>query len=318
MLLIDNAGIFGKAYFFLDGPCCFLKNLFVRFDVVTMKESNNIKEEKLVSVIVPNYNNSKYIKECILSICEQSYKNIEIIVVDDASTDDSLIVLDEIKQKEKTKIHIIALKENRGVSYARNIGIDSSSGYFITFLDADDKYSKSKIEYEVKVICDNVASFSNVLLFFGENECKNKKVFGRFNAFSGRLRRKVILNLMPCPRDMLINKEKLLKSGIRYDENISLYEDFRFFILLSMYGSIIYADNLGTLYRIHGSGLSSVGKYKHIEAKRDIINQFSTNNLERNISHFMTFNRISKHIRRVLLLFIYLLNVSNSFIKVKL
>lgn len=95
-----------------------------------------MQEEKLISVIVPVYNVKDYIKKCVQSIIEQSYKNLEIILVDDGSTDGSAQICDEIG---KIDDRIVVLhKKNGGLSDARNYGIDHSQGEFLSFIDSDD------------------------------------------------------------------------------------------------------------------------------------------------------------------------------------
>ena len=104
---------------------------------------------KKVSVIIPVYNNSKYIKECLNSVINQTYNNLEIIVVDDKSTDNSLKIIKKYKDK---RIHIIELERNKGVAICRNKGIEAATGEFITFIDSDDYWVLDKIEKQVKFI----------------------------------------------------------------------------------------------------------------------------------------------------------------------
>ncbi|MBQ3309624.1 glycosyltransferase [Candidatus Saccharibacteria bacterium] len=106
------------------------------------------KREPLVSVIVPVYNVEKYLRRCLDSIIEQTYKNIEIILVDDGSTDKSGEICDEYKKKDEriTVIHQL----NNGVSETRNVGIRNSSGEYIMFIDSDDfvlrKYVRALVD----------------------------------------------------------------------------------------------------------------------------------------------------------------------------
>lgn len=86
----------------------------------------------LVSVIIPVYNGEKYIAECIEQMLSQSYKNLEIIVVNDGSTDNSLMIA------KKFPVKIVDNKRNRGLAYSRNIGIESAQGEYIHFMDVDD------------------------------------------------------------------------------------------------------------------------------------------------------------------------------------
>lgn len=108
---------------------------------------------ELVSVIIPLYNKEKYIKRCIDSLVEQTYKNLEIIIIDDGSTDNSSNIIEQYKDE---RIKLIQ-KENEGVSLTRNRGIENSTGKYIAFVDADDYVSEEYIynlvqQYEMKDI----------------------------------------------------------------------------------------------------------------------------------------------------------------------
>ena len=99
---------------------------------------------ELVSVILPIYNVELYLKECIESVIGQSYKNLEIILVDDGSTDQSPYICDEYA-KIDSRIKVIH-KKNGGLSDARNVGIQASSGAYIALVDSDDLIAQSFIE----------------------------------------------------------------------------------------------------------------------------------------------------------------------------
>ena len=96
-----------------------------------------------VSVIVPVYNAEKYLEQCISSIANQTMQDIEILAINDGSTDNSLNMLDELSQKYKGKLKIFD-KENGGAGSARNIGLENANGEFVKFVDADD-YLKADI-----------------------------------------------------------------------------------------------------------------------------------------------------------------------------
>lgn len=103
-----------------------------------------MKEEALVSVIIPVYNGEKYVKACISMMLNQSYKNLEIIVVDDGSADNSASIAQEFP------IKLIRHEQNQGLSAARNTGIDAAQGKYIHFMDVDDEinldYYKALVE----------------------------------------------------------------------------------------------------------------------------------------------------------------------------
>lgn len=101
-----------------------------------------------ISVIIPVYNVEKYIGQCLDSIVNQTYKNLEIIIVNDGSNDNSLEIINRYSQNDR-RIKIINL-ENKGVSFARNIGIKNSEGNYISFVDSDDYLNLNTYEKLVK------------------------------------------------------------------------------------------------------------------------------------------------------------------------
>ncbi len=99
----------------------------------------------MISVVIPTYNRAQFVKEAIASVLEQTYKDFELIVVDDGSTDETPQVLAAYGDKLK-----VLRQENKGVSAARNAGISAAQGEWIAFLDSDDLWKKQKLEKQVE------------------------------------------------------------------------------------------------------------------------------------------------------------------------
>lgn len=106
--------------------------------------------EPLVSFIVPVYNVEKYIERCIKSILNQSYKNFELILINDGSPDNSQKIIDKYKKKDSRIISIV--KNNEGVSTARNCGLDIAKGEYILFIDSDDYIDSDYAAYFINAI----------------------------------------------------------------------------------------------------------------------------------------------------------------------
>ncbi len=117
-------------------------------EIVSKMTSNMI-----VSVVVPVYNRKEYVGRCINSILKQTYRNLDIILVDDGSTDGSADILDSYADMDD-RIRVIH-KTNGGLSDARNAGIDSAKGEYICFVDADDSVNEHYIEYMLKACIDH-------------------------------------------------------------------------------------------------------------------------------------------------------------------
>lgn len=108
-----------------------------------------MENEPLISIVVPVYNVESYLVNCVSSIIEQTYKNLEIILVDDGSTDKSKKICDDLAKKDK-RIKVIH-KDNGGLSSARNAGIDVAKGEYIGFVDSDDKINKNMYRILLKI-----------------------------------------------------------------------------------------------------------------------------------------------------------------------
>ena len=111
----------------------------------------------LVSVIIPVYKAERFIKHTINSVINQTYKNIEIILVDDCSPDKSADIILEMA-KIYSQIKYFKLDVNSGAAVARNKGIEVSEGQYIAFLDSDDSWKHSKIEKEIELLREKMAN----------------------------------------------------------------------------------------------------------------------------------------------------------------
>lgn len=124
--------------------------------------------ENKISVIVPVYNTEDYLEKCIRSIMNQTYKNLEIITINDGSTDNSLSILENLK-KEDDRI-IIINQENMGVSKARNKGLDYATGEFIGFVDSDDFLEEDMYDIMIKHLIEENADLCRIKAFIYNRE----------------------------------------------------------------------------------------------------------------------------------------------------
>ncbi|MEI9598241.1 glycosyltransferase family 2 protein [Moellerella wisconsensis] len=106
-----------------------------------------IATQELVSIIMPCYNASHYIKDSINSVLNQTYQNFELIIIDDLSTDDSINIINSYSD---SRIKLIQLTQNSGAGIARNTGIEVAQGRFIAFLDSDDLWRQNKLEVQLE------------------------------------------------------------------------------------------------------------------------------------------------------------------------
>lgn len=116
-------------------------------------------EEDLVSIVTPTYNCGKFIAETIESVIEQTYKNWEMIIVDDCSKDDTQTIVGKYIKNNK-RIKYIKFEKNQGAAIARNVAIKEAKGKYIAFLDSDDLWSKDKLEKQIDFMKKNNYNFS--------------------------------------------------------------------------------------------------------------------------------------------------------------
>ena len=119
----------------------------------------------LISIIIPVYNAELYLEECLYSIIEQTYSELEIILINDGSTDSSGKLCNAIAKKDE-RISVLHISNN-GASHARNLGIENSNGNYILFINADDKITPHTVETLINTMLTNevdivVTSFTNL------------------------------------------------------------------------------------------------------------------------------------------------------------
>lgn len=131
-----------------------------------------MNKEDLVSVIMPTYNAGKYLADSINSILNQSYKNLELLITDDASTDPTTLQLLQKFASKDNRVDILYLKENHGAGYARNQSIERAKGRYIAFCDSDDRWTTDKLEKQIAFMKEKKCALScaSYIIFDGETE----------------------------------------------------------------------------------------------------------------------------------------------------
>ena len=176
-----------------------------------------------ISVIIPVYNVEKYIRQCLESVINQTFKDIEIIVVNDGTKDNSMKIIEEYFLNERIKI---INKENGGLSSARNIGIQVAQGKYVYFVDSDDWIENDAIEILYKNCNDEDIVYSN---FYYYNEKNNKRKKERFyNSIETEKGKYSLINAQGIHAWNKLYKLSFLKeNNLKFLENI-IYEDLEF------------------------------------------------------------------------------------------
>lgn len=191
-----------------------------------------------VSVIIPVYNVEKYVEECLQSVTDQTLEEIEIICINDKSTDTSWDKVKELAKKD-TRIILLENDENRGLSYSRNRGLDQAAGEYVYMLDSDDTIPKNALE-ELYKLCQTqkleIVSFEALLIF--EEEALRERFHNYRNEFRFQYGEKMtgrelfVLSIehqdwVSMVQRFFYKRDFLEKNGIRFLEGI-LHEDEAF------------------------------------------------------------------------------------------
>ncbi len=230
----------------------------------------------LLSVIVANYNNEKYIRDCLDSIMSQTFKDLEIIVSDDCSTDNSLEIAKEYEKKYQGIVKMISSSINRGVAQTRHEAILQAKGEYITTLDSDDYYyDNQKLGKEMELVSHykektnkDIMAYSNIVLVKGD-----KTLIGiqgnPGNIKEGKIFNDIISRSCMIPRDFIMKREVYFEVG-GYDFQFPIYEDWDLKIRVAKEYGFCYTGIPGTAYRRHGFGLSSYPIPDHIKILKKI------------------------------------------------
>ncbi len=177
----------------------------------------------LISVIIAVYNPGKYLRPCLDSIVGQTYTNLEIILVDDGSTDDSLAICKEYAEKDSRVI--VYHKENSGVSATRNQGIRLAHGDYYSFIDSDDWLEKDTYEYLLGLMLKHDVDIVTHEHFinYPNKEITNKSPEGSYGLFNRKDGMNVLVHYFPFACNKLFSKHTI--NNLWFNENIFRGED---------------------------------------------------------------------------------------------
>ncbi len=229
---------------------------------------------KKLSIILPAYNIEKHILQTVKSITEQTYKNLEIIVIDDNSSDGTLDVIKEIAANDD-RIKIFHNKKNIGPGPSRNLGIEKSTGYYITFMDHDDwqnldRYEKmiQQIEYDGTDLC-----FSYAKDFIEDEEKFIDTGYPKFETgiINFKKERSKFFHSFFPPWSKIYKSDLIKKNNIKFAENGVKFDDVLFHSLLifSINKASIY-NEFNYFHRVFNNSIT----YKFFEDKKFMRNEY--------------------------------------------
>lgn len=212
-----------------------------------------------ISVIVPVYNAASYLDKCLDSILNQTYKDFELILINDGSTDKSLDIINNYQQQNIDKIKVIN-QENLGAAKARNIGIELAVGEFICFIDADDYIDKTMLQkmYE-KAKNENLS-----LVWCSIQEIRNGvKTIITKNFNTDTKKNYILNNTGPCGK--IIKKQILIDNELFFLEN-HFYEDLAIVPAYGLFCEVGFIDKPLYYYEINdGSIMNQINYNPHLE-----------------------------------------------------
>ena len=213
--------------------------------------------EPLVSAIIPSYNHENYIEECVLSIVNQTYKNIELIVIDDGSTDRSREILERL---QKQYGFVLVFQENHGVCKTMNKAIRLGHGKYISGSGSDDFLALDKIEKQVRFLEENPdydMVFGKVYMVDEKSQIiENLKIFEPFNEPVKDIPFDLLIENNRIPAMTVTMRRDIWEKCGGYSEN-TIIEDFDLWLKIAYYGKIAYLNDYFAYYRWHWQNAST-------------------------------------------------------------
>ena len=211
-------------------------------------KSNNISLKDKISVIIPTYNREETIIDSINSVLKQTYHNLEIIIIDDGSTDNTESLISNLNDD---RIKYIKLNENKGASFARNEGIKIASGKYITFQDSDDLYHLDKIERQYKNLIKKKSDFDFCMVCLHFNN-SFEVIFPREYQHKKIVRKKMLEEL--CNGNFISTQSIFVKKAVikdnLFDVNFPRLQDYDLVLRILPKYKISYSNQvLVDLYR---------------------------------------------------------------------
>jgi glycosyltransferase involved in cell wall biosynthesis len=234
-----------------------------------------VNSNPLVSVIIPAYNREKTISYCLDSVLNQTYTNLEVLIVDDCSTDGTIKMIESYNDN---RIKIIKLDKNSGAQAARNKGIREAKANWIAFLDSDDEWFLDKIERQINIIKQH--NWDPFLVLHSDairyNTITNtKKEFGIKKINGKNVYKDLLIGPAPFFPTMLTSKRAL--ESINYlDENVPSYQEWDTSIRLAEKCEFIFLKEPTFLYYFHSGETISKNLLKDIEGYEYIIKKFES------------------------------------------
>lgn len=221
----------------------------------------------LVTVFIPVYNSESYIKDCLDSICNQTYQNLEILLVDDGSTDSSAEI---IRQYDDNRIRFIQNERNMGIPTTRNVGLKEARGEYIAIMDSDDIAEPMRIERQVQYLENNkdIDVVGSYYIQFGG--CFDKKVKARFTSPDDIKAMLLFYNPIANP-SVTMRKSTLERYGLTYHLDFFVAQDYQLWSQIIKVGNISIMPEYLLRYRFGHENISKISNRDKLTKRKNLI-----------------------------------------------
>jgi glycosyltransferase involved in cell wall biosynthesis len=209
----------------------------------------------LVSIVMPVYNCQKYLKEAIISVLSQTYKNIELVIVNDGSTDSSM---DIILSFSDDRIRCLVNEFNSGIVFTRNRGLDAAKGEYVATLDSDDIAMPERIEKQVFFLSSNPDYGMCGTFFYTMNSEGKPRRKIKFPTNNRDIVTYLTLGNCFCNSTVMIRSQ--LAKELKYREKFDIVEDYELWCRIAKRAKLKNLSFYGTKYRMHGGNISVAKK----------------------------------------------------------
>lgn len=231
----------------------------------------NLKKKPFVSIILNCHNGEEYLEDALISISKQTYTNWELVFWDNRSSDNSSIIFEKFKKKNK-KFKYFKAKKFTSLYKARNLAIQKANGDYIAFIDSDDTWEKDKLQKQLKLFKDPSVGvvYGNLWL---KNEKNNKiKRCINYKLPEGFIYKNLLKNYYIGIITAVI-KKKILNKNFYFNSNYNIIGDFDLFIRLSVFNKFKVIQDPVATYRLHQNNLSSKFRSLQILELKDWLNR---------------------------------------------
>lgn len=235
-----------------------------------MSGDSSIMEE-LISIIIPVYNVENYIEKCLESLIHQTYRNLQIILVDDGSSDKSGSICDEYAKRDP-RIHVLH-QENQGVSKARNNGLLSATGKYIGFCDADDWVEPDMYEYLYQLLAGSKCNVASCGVWLETDTSKHPVGYAKKKVLNLNVEEAIAeIHLRRYTSEWVVPKlfERTVLEGLVFDEKLKIAED--------------YVYTCAAIEKSTGVICGNEIKYHYIQRKTSAVNNGYSDNYEKAVA----------------------------------